>query len=139
MDRFLMWLNGTLGVIILLIYIFAFAIFSSWLASQKGYSPLYWFFIGFSFNILGVLVIGFAPDRNSRYKNTLENIERRLLQLVPANGTPGVPLKTMEHNEAVDKYRVKNVNLPAVWTCGNCGTKNPSSSDHCKDCGNYRK
>jgi hypothetical protein len=48
-------------LVIGLVYFFITAIFTSWVASKKGYSGIAWFFLGLFFNILALLAVGFAP------------------------------------------------------------------------------
>jgi hypothetical protein len=35
--------------------------FSGWIASTKGYDSVAWFFLGFLFGLIALLVIGFSP------------------------------------------------------------------------------
>ncbi|MBP1542770.1 MAG: hypothetical protein J6A16_01630 [Oscillospiraceae bacterium] len=40
--------------------------------------------------------------------------------------------KTVDNVGSGDKPIVK------VWTCDECGTENPNTSDYCKNCGQYK-
>lgn len=43
---------------------------ASWLAGEKGYKKANWFFCGLFLNIVGIITIGLAPDRNIQYDIT---------------------------------------------------------------------
>jgi MFS family permease len=50
-------------LIILAVTGFIFALFTGWLAEQKGHPTLLWMLLGFLFTILALLTLGFAPAR----------------------------------------------------------------------------
>jgi len=53
----------TISVIIGIIYLLSTAIFTSWLASKKGYSSGAWFALGLFFGFIAFFSIGFAPTQ----------------------------------------------------------------------------
>ncbi len=73
--------RGSLGfilIVLLICYIFAIPFFTSWLASQKGYSGV-WFLLGLIFGILAFLAIGFAPDKNiNEIASTVDSLKKSL-------------------------------------------------------------
>jgi predicted RNA-binding Zn-ribbon protein involved in translation (DUF1610 family) len=58
-----------------IVYFFATAIFTSWLASVKGYSSGVWFILGLFFSLVALLALGFSPNKinNNSNKNISEH------------------------------------------------------------------
>lgn len=70
------FLTGSIGILILIVYILINTIMTGWLASQKGYSIGSWVALSLFFGPLALLTLGFAP--NLKTEETLNSIKRSL-------------------------------------------------------------
>jgi hypothetical protein len=57
-------------VLLFILYVVITAIFSSWLASQKGYSAGTWGLLGLLFGLFALMTIGFAPIKQKNANTT---------------------------------------------------------------------
>lgn len=84
------------------------------------------------------IVVAIAVMSGLSYLNTymIKKVEK-VLKGAKENGlisetTNTLPVKTVDNVGSGDKPIVK------VWTCDECGTENPNTSDYCKNCGQYK-
>jgi hypothetical protein len=53
-------------IIFFLVYLLGGCFFSQWLARQKGYSPIAWFFLYFVFGLIALITLCGVPNKNSK-------------------------------------------------------------------------
>jgi hypothetical protein len=95
----------------------------SWVASQKGYSPGWWFVICFLFSAIGLIAISGSPSKF--IENDIRDIKNKLSKQDQTITSKQNPTPTTN-------------NTGPVWVCKKCKEKNQDTSLYCKNCGEYK-
>lgn len=121
-------INLTIISTTIIIYSLGTSIFSSWIASKKGYNSIIWFLLGLFFGILALLAISAVSDKTKgdyslEINRALKNIEQLISEF-----------KSNEYNEVRDEPNILNSN-DKYWTCDFCSHLNLTTrGDVCKRC-----
>ena len=103
------------------------------IAKSKGYGAG-WFFLGFFFDIVGIIVALCLPDHTNREQVIQERNNEKIYWVCPECGKTNnlndkfCPQCGKEYDET---YKV----IEESWKCGHCGTVNNPGSKFCKNCG----
>jgi hypothetical protein len=99
-------------VIAIVVYQFAAAFFTAWLADQKGYNFTPWFFWGLVFGGIPLLAVGFAPMSNGDDENTAISPHSALIN----DGQEGPDLTEIIKNNTVSDEKLKQYEQTPILT-----------------------
>jgi ribosomal protein L40E len=137
-------LTGGLGIFLIVVLIFGFAIFGAWLASEKGRNGVIWFFLTLVFGLPAFLAIGFAPSVESFCKEDSaadDETGKKSNTASESGATPAAHSSSIYSSNPVlsDLAAAKaEMSQDSTWVCKKCGATNPDTADCCKDCGAYK-
>ena len=103
------------------------------IAKSKGYGPG-WFFLGFFFDLVGIIVTLCIPDRNNRKQVLEERANEKAYWICPECGKTNnlndkfCPQCGKQYDAA---YKLEEDN----WICGHCGAVNSPNNKFCRTCG----